>query len=149
LLLGAIYLPIFWTFLGVGRGRMASAMSPDGRYRVTLDEHACGIDRNFDLLLWDRNANEERTIDYGYDQSPTTKREHFVWSLDSTMVALVGDEYAASEQAKLPSGDYVCLVYDAAHDRLYANSFTRDTFTAERAVEVFGDAILQPAPPIE
>ncbi|TWT88303.1 hypothetical protein Mal64_17820 [Pseudobythopirellula maris] len=136
-----------------GRGRMTSAVSPDGRYRITLDEGSNFIDRNFDLLIWDRQTSSETRFQYLHDQSPLIKREHFVWSPDSRMAALVGDRYFTIPEAELPSGDLICLVYDVQENLLYDNydhaEPSADRVPAERAKELFGNAILEPAPPIE
>ena len=140
-----------------GRGRVAEATSPDGVYRIVLHERTGGafaIDRNFDLLLWDRSSASERKIGWPlcHDQSPSITREHVVWSADSRYVALVGDRYFVSEEAKLPSGDLVLLAYNTRDDIFYSNydfEEAYEPFPATRAVVLFGEAILQPAPPIE
>lgn len=137
-----------------GRGRMTVAESPNGAYRASLDERACGIDRNFRLWIWDRESQAEHQIGWpiSVDQSPLIEHEHFVWSPDSRYVALVGDRYFVTDEAKLPSGDQILLVYDTEEAVLYSN-YDRDDpfapFPAGRAVEVFGEVILQPAPAIQ
>ncbi|TWT74629.1 hypothetical protein Pla123a_34530 [Posidoniimonas polymericola] len=66
-------------------------------------------------------------------------------------MALVGDRYYVTDEAELPSGDLIMLVYDTVDGAFYSNYDQEKTyppFPADRAVEVFGDAILQPAPAI-
>lgn len=142
-----------YTMFG-GRGRMTVAESPNGAHRVSLDERACGIDRNFRLWIWDRDSQSERQLGWplSVDQSPLIEHEHFVWSPDSRYVALVGDRYFVTDDAVLPSGDQLLLVYDTEEDVFYSN-YDRDDpfdpFPADRSVEVFGEALLQPAPAIQ
>lgn len=136
-----------------GRGKMTSAASPDGRYEAVLDERACYIDRNFHILLTDNQSGATRKIGWrlSVDQSPSITREHFVWSPDSRYVALVGDRYYVTDEAELPSGDLIALVYDTVDDAFYSNYDFEETyppFPADRAVQVFGKAIKKPAPAI-
>ncbi|TWT74630.1 hypothetical protein Pla123a_34540 [Posidoniimonas polymericola] len=76
--LGLVVLVLLGAYLLVGgRGKMTSATSPDGRYEAVLDERACYIDRNFDILLRNSQSGETRKIGWPLcpDQSPTIARE--------------------------------------------------------------------------
>lgn len=120
--------------------------SPDGAYRIVIRQPRFRfLDRNFRVVLIDQRTNVEQKIFDSWDQSPTIKKERFVWSSDSRKLALVGDRYYVVPDSELPNGQLVFLVYDFDGKKLYCNSeYDRGIphISAQHAIEIFGDGIL-------
>jgi hypothetical protein len=113
-------LPFYLAFRG--RGEMTVGISPDGRFRISVDERRAGIDRNFLVLLTDLSTNRTMTIYKSNDQVSSINRERFVWSADSSKVVLVGDKYWVDPGSELEGGDVVFLMFDLASRKLYCNA---------------------------
>jgi len=124
--------------------------SPDGAYEITVRERVRFIDRNFRIVLVDRKMGARRLIFTSNDQSPTIKRERFVWNEDSSIVALIGDRYYTTPESKLENGEIVFLVYDVARGKLWCNSDETDQgyqrISAKEAADIFGKAFSPEAP---
>lgn len=124
--------------------------SPDGAHRMIVRERARHIDRNFHVVLVDLVTGNERVIFTSEDQSPTNSHERFVWSGNSSKVALVGDRYYVIPEATLENGEIVFLMYDLESETLKCNSeYERgyQRIPAQLAIEVFGrDSLLKGNP---
>jgi hypothetical protein len=123
--------------------------SPDGDYKIIVREGGRTIDRNFDVVLVDRKTGVERVIFKSFDQTPTIKRERFVWTLDSSKVALIGDRYFVTPEANLANGEIVFLMYDVKSDKVWCNADDDPRYehiSARQAVGIFGKELQREEP---
>ena len=123
--------------------------SPDGDYQIIVRERGRFIDRNFRVVLVDRKTGVERVIFDSFDQSPTITRERFVWTHDSSKVALTGDRYYATPEASLANGEIVFLMYDVKSDKLWCNADDDrryERLSAQEAVSIFGKEVQREEP---
>ena len=118
------------------------SQSPDGLHHIIVRQpRFVFIDRNFRVVLIDTKSNSEREIFRSFDQSPTIKKERFVWSADSKVVGLLGDDYFVVLNSKLPNGEIVFLVYSLDTSDLWCNAPDDNRYsriTAQAAAKMLG-----------
>ena len=134
-------------FIVIPRDTLVSE-SPDGSHRIIVRERRY-IDRNFRVVLVDRQTGTERIVFTSYDQDPTISHERFVWSNDSSKVVLVGDDYYVTPEAKLENGEIVFLMYDVENDKLWCNTEYDRGFqriSAQQVVDTFGQELEREEP---
>jgi hypothetical protein len=104
----------------------ASAVSPDGGYRVSIVERPGRVsrpDRNFDIWLETLSAKPpSRThVFTSPDEDSPPGSERFMWSKDGHRFALLGRKFHVDEKYKCASGQYLYFVYDIHTGEFWCN----------------------------
>jgi hypothetical protein len=147
-----VVLMSFLLFAGCGeRGEVSlRSTSPDGKYQVYLVEFTVFIDRNFKVRLTELATRKTRTLFSSPDEGRPVGTERVVWSKDARRFVLLGRQFFTKEEAHLPTGEQLYLMYDLSTGELWCNARQQSqypAFGAKELAEVEWNERIEPPPP--
>lgn len=118
---------VFWgsQLSGIGETEAVNtlrSLSPNENYRVTLKEKKIFIDRNFILEMEDFEQNRKYSIFESPDEGLPTGSERILWSRNSEQFLLLGRKLHVHQDALLPNGEKLYLLYDLTTKTLKCNA---------------------------
>ena len=100
-----------------------SRLSPDGKYKIVLEESTPFIDRNFRLVLHSKDSIEKHVVVFrSPDEGHPIATERFVWSKDSNRFLLLGKNFYVHDNCKFPNGEIFYLMMDVSTNDGWCNA---------------------------
>jgi len=106
-----------------------TALSPDERLRVQIVEIPAMIDRNFELRIERLAEQSTQTVFRSPDEGRPAGSERIIWAADGSRFLLVGRHFYTNDAARLPSDEYLYLMYEVATGRIWCNATQQSEFS--------------------